>query len=298
MRNFRRLAALSALALLAGLVATGPASAASTGSFTALTYNIAGLPEGLSSAPTPRKPATTAIGQRLGPYDLVNVQEDFNYHAYLYAADAHPYRTPTSGGAGFGSGLNTLSNAPYSGLQRVKWSQCWIVEADCLTPKGFTFARVQLADGANLDLYNLHADAGDTSGDRAARNSNFAQLTDVIRANSAGNAVLVMGDTNTRYTTSGEPIASFAADNDLTDAWVQLIRGGTAPQPGTPALTCDEANPTTSCEVVDKVLYRSSATVHLTATQYTNDHTRFLDDSGLMLSDHDPISTHFTWTTS
>ena len=301
MRSFRRLAALSALAALAaltGLAATGPVSAAdgASGAFTALTYNIAGLPEGLSSAPTPRAPATTAIGERLGPYDLINVQEDFNYHAYLYAADRHPYRTPTSGGAGFGSGLNTLSNAPYDGLQRVKWNRCFIVEADCLTPKGFTFARIHLAAGADLDLYNLHADAGDTAGDRAARNSNFAQLTDFIRAHSAGRAVLVMGDTNTRYTTSGEPIAAFAADNGLTDAWVRLVRGGTAPQPGTPALTCDEQAPTTSCEVVDKVLYRDGGGVKLTATSYANDHARFLDDGGAMLSDHDPISVRFGWT--
>ena len=43
------------------------------------------------------------------------MQEDFNYHANLYAADNHPYRTATSGGAGIGSGLNTLSEAWYDG---------------------------------------------------------------------------------------------------------------------------------------------------------------------------------------
>ncbi len=46
-------------------------------------------------------------------YDIVNVQEDFNYHAALYADDHHPYRTATSGGAGFGDGLNTLSDHPF-----------------------------------------------------------------------------------------------------------------------------------------------------------------------------------------
>lgn len=299
MRIARRLAVLAGLSALAGLAGLGPigaAGAATSGAFTALTYNIAGLPDGISSAPTPRAPATTEIGGRLGLYDLVNVQEDFNYHAYLYAADDHPYRTPTSGGAGLGSGLNTLSTAPYSGLQRVRWGACFIVEADCLTPKGFTYARVRLADGADLDLYNLHADAGDTAGDRAARNANFRQLTDFIRAHSAGHAVLVMGDTNTRYTTSGEPIATFAADNGLTDAWVNLIRGGTAPQPGSPPLTCDEQAPAASCEVVDKILYRSGDTVRLAATDYANDHARFLDENGTMLSDHDPISARFTWT--
>ncbi|MFE0647286.1 jacalin-like lectin [Streptomyces sp. NPDC059534] len=52
-----------------------------------LTYNVAGLPDSISSAPTPREPATTEIGRRIEAYDIVHVQEDFNYHARLYAAD-------------------------------------------------------------------------------------------------------------------------------------------------------------------------------------------------------------------
>ena len=294
MRILRRFAVLSALVVLAGGAVAGPVSAAgdASGSFTALTYNIAGLPDGLSSAPTPRAPATTAIGGRLGPYDIVNVQEDFNYHSYLYGADAHPYRTPTSGIAGFGSGLNTLSAMPYDGLRRVTWDRCWIVEADCLTPKGFTYARVRLAEGAELDLYNLHADAGDTDGDRDARNAGYAQLTAFIRAHSAGRAVLVMGDTNARYTTSGESIAAFASDNGLTDAWVKLVRGGAVPAPGSP--TC-EGQASASCEAIDKVLYRDGDGVRLTATAYADDHDAFLDGDGVMLSDHDPISVRFDW---
>src|SRR6187455_2467658 len=110
-----RIAAGLAAVVTAGavLVLAPPPALAASGAFTALTYNVAGLPEGLSSAPTPRGTATTAIGRRLAPFDLVHVQEDFNYHANLYAADAHPYRTPTSGGAGIGSGLNTLSDYAY-----------------------------------------------------------------------------------------------------------------------------------------------------------------------------------------
>jgi len=104
---------VAATVAAAGLVATARVADAESGTFSVLTYNIAGLPDGISSAPTPRAEATTAIGQRIGPYDLVHVQEDFNYHATLYAADSHPYRTPTSGGAGIGSGLNTLSSLPY-----------------------------------------------------------------------------------------------------------------------------------------------------------------------------------------
>ncbi|GAA3905948.1 hypothetical protein GCM10023084_67870 [Streptomyces lacrimifluminis] len=142
-RPFACLAAGSAV--IGGLtVAAPPASAADSGSFSVLTYNVAGLPEAISSAPTPRESSTTTIGQRIAPYDVVHVQEDFKYHATLYAADtAHAYRTATSGGAGIGSGLNTLAKLPYDedDFERVGWNSCTYGSGDCLTPKGFTFMR-------------------------------------------------------------------------------------------------------------------------------------------------------------
>jgi hypothetical protein len=301
----RLLTCLTAVAaVLGGLTANAaPAGAAGTaangtsGSFSVLSYNVAGLPEGLSSAPTPRAPSTTAIGGRIGAYDVVNVQEDFNYHSNLYAADAHPYRTPTSGGAGIGSGLNTLSALPYDtdDFERVHWNSCQYDSGDCLTPKGFTFMRERLAEGVYVDFYNLHTNAGTNDGDLASRADNLSQLTAFIKTHSAGNAVVVMGDTNTRYTRSGDTIADFAHDNGLTDAWVQLIRGGTPPAKGSDPLLCDENAVTNSCEVVDKVLYRGSKLVSLSATSYNNEHAKFLTADGLMLSDHDPITVSFTW---
>ena len=296
----RRLAALLLAVASTGLAAPVAAQADPTdgGSFSVLSYNVAGLPEGISSAPTPRQSATTAIGQRLGPYDIVHVEEDFNYHAALYAADSHAYRTPTSGGAGIGSGLNTLSSLPYDGddFERVHWNSCQLDSGDCLTPKGFTFMRERLAEGVYVDVYNLHTNAGTNDGDESSRASNLAQLSDFIQSHSAGNAVIVMGDTNTRYTRAADTIAGFAAANGLADAWVQLVRGGSAPAPGSPALLCDEQAVTNSCEVVDKVLYRGSTLVSLNATYYNNEHAKFLDDAGKMLSDHDPVTVRFNWT--
>jgi hypothetical protein len=276
------------------------AAPAPSGTFNALTYNVAGLPEALSSAPTPRVSATTAIGRRLGPYDIVHVQEDFNYHAYLYAADTHAYRTPTSGGVPFGSGLNTLSGKAFDedDFERVKWNDCDSGSGDCLTPKGFTFMRTRLAEGTYVDFYNLHADAGSDSGDLRARVSNFAQLSSFIQSHSAGNAVVVMGDTNTRYTRTvdGTTIRDFAAANGLTDAWVQLVRGGNAPAEGSDALVCNETNPTDDCEVVDKIWYRGNRSITLNATSYSNKHTGFLEDgTGKMLSDHFPLAVGFSW---
>ncbi|PWK83832.1 jacalin-like lectin domain-containing protein [Lentzea atacamensis] len=267
------------------------ATAATGGSFEVLTYNVAGLPEGLSSG----NPAvnTPLISPRLAPYHVVNVQEDFNYHAALYAGDNHAHRTPTSGGVPFGSGLNTLSHLPYSDLARTKWSSC--NGTDCLTPKGFTYKRVKLADGVHVDVYNLHPNAGVENADLAARRSNITQLSQYIAANSAGNAVIVMGDTNTRYTREADNIRELVTTNGLTDAWVQLERGGQAPAAGSPALVCDPAAVTDSCEVVDKILYRGNRQITLTARDYRNDNTKFQDAQGKPLSDHYPIATRFDW---
>ncbi|MEV5873030.1 jacalin-like lectin [Streptomyces sp. NPDC052101] len=290
----RPLGALAAGALaLAGLtLSAGPAQAAGPGTFNVLTYNVAGLPEGLSSS----HPAadTPLISPRLAGYDIVNVQEDFNYHAALYADDNHPYRTATSGGAGIGDGLNTLSRYPFEDFERVKWNDC--TGTNCLTPKGFTLARVRLAEGVYIDLYNLHPNADDTDDALAARRANITQLSQFIQANSAGNAVIVMGDTNTRYTRTADNIRTLVDGNHLTDAWVQLVKGGTAPTQGADPLLCPTSAPTNDCEVVDKVLYRGSALLSLTATRYNDEWANFLDSSGGSLSDHFPHTVGFSYT--
>jgi endonuclease/exonuclease/phosphatase family metal-dependent hydrolase len=293
----RLLGALTAAALTAtGLVTTGstPAAAAtgsSTGSFTVLTYNIAGLPLGLGDSDPETN--TPLIGQRLGAYDIVNVQEDFNHHAALYAHDTHPYRTATSGGAGIGDGLNTLSDYPFEDFQRVDWKDC--AGTDCLTPKGFTLARVRLAEGVFVDLYNVHTNADVTDAALAARRANIEQLSDFIQTHSAGNAVIVMGDTNTRYTRTGDNIRTLAAENGLTDAWVELVKGRTPPAQGGDPLLCDPAAPADDCEVVDKILYRGNGLLDLAATRYHNDWADFLRSDGTHLSDHFPHTTAFSY---
>ncbi|MFC5213372.1 jacalin-like lectin [Streptomyces coerulescens] len=290
----RLIGTLAAAALaLTGLTATAatPATAATSGSFDVLTYNIAGLPLGLGDSDPETN--TPLIGQRLAPYDIVNVQEDFNYHASLYANDAHPYRTATSGGAAFGDGLNTLSDHPFEDFERVRWNDC--TGTNCLTPKGFTLARMRLAEGVFVDLYNVHTNADSDDAALAARRANVEQLSDFIRANSAGNAVIVMGDTNTRYTRAGDNIRTLVAENGLTDAWVQLVKGGTPPAAGSDALLCDPMAPTDDCEVVDKVLYRGSELLTLNATSYGNDWAKFLREDGEHLSDHFPHTVGFSY---
>ncbi|MEU9910953.1 jacalin-like lectin [Streptomyces sp. NPDC051001] len=291
----RLLGTLAAAALaVTGLAGTGatPAAAATSGSFNVLTYNVAGLPEGLSSGNPEAN--TPLISPRLGAYDIVNVQEDFNYHAALYAGDNHPYRTATSGGVPFGDGLNTLSDHAFEDFERVKWNNC--TGTNCLTPKGFSLARVRLAEGVFVDLYNVHTNADDTADALAARRANITQLSDFIQANSSGNAVIVMGDTNTRYTRSGDNIRTLADENGLTDAWVQLAKGGVRPAQGADALLCPTTAPPNGCEVVDKVLYRGSDLLSLNATRYSNEWASFLDPAGANLSDHFPHTVDFSYT--
>ncbi|TXS42354.1 endonuclease [Streptomyces sp. uw30] len=291
----RLIGTLAAAALaLTGLTATAatPATAATSGSFNVLTYNVAGLPLGLGDSDPETN--TPLIGQRLAPYDIVNVQEDFNYHASLYANDTHPYRTATSGGAGIGDGLNTLSDHSFEDFERVKWNNC--TGTNCLTPKGFTLARVRLAEGVFVDLYNVHTNADSDDAALAARRANVEQLSDFIQANSAGNAVIVMGDTNTRYTRTGDNIRTLVDENGLTDAWVRLVKGGTPPAAGSDALLCDAKAPTDDCEVVDKVLYRGSELLTLNATRYHNDWAKFLREDGKHLSDHFPHTVDFSYT--
>ncbi|SDP69066.1 Uncharacterized conserved protein YafD, endonuclease/exonuclease/phosphatase (EEP) superfamily [Actinopolyspora xinjiangensis] len=287
-------------AALAVLLATGSGVAhaaeqpPSSGSLTALTYNVAGLPDFISGS----DPATNTplISGRLPDYDLVNVQEDFNYHDELYGDDDHQYRTETSGPALFGDGLNTLSRAPFSGFRRVTWDDCH--GTDCLTPKGFSHARIELAGGTGFDLYNVHANAGTDPGDLAARRSNITQLSEYIQRNSRGRAVVVMGDTNTRYTREGDNIRELVEDNGLTDAWVRLERDGERPAEGSAPLKCDPDSPSDSCEVVDKILYRDGGGLDLTASDYRNEHTAFLDEAGEPLSDHFPHMVRFEWISS
>jgi len=47
--------------------------------------------------------------------------------------------------------------------------------------------------------------------------------------------------------------------------------------------------------VTNKTFYRSSKQITLSATAYNNEHAKFLDPAGAMLSDMDPILTDFSW---
>ena len=265
-----------------------------SGNFSVITYNIAGLPQIISSATTDRSASTLEIGRKLNQYDIVHVQEDFNYHRYLYRSSAHNYRTVTKGKVLLGDGLNTLSKFPIHEVKRVKWTDC--TGADCLTPKGFTYSRLEVADGVFIDFYNVHANAYNHLAAAAARRKNITQLSDFIQKNSNGNAVVVMGDLNGHYSYGHDNIGLLTSQHDLEDSWILLKNNGEVSKsvftlPASNILALKD-----SSETIDKILYRSSTTIRLTATTYRLETDLFTNSGGLSLSDHHPVSARITWT--
>jgi hypothetical protein len=144
----------------------------------------------------------------------------------------------------------------------------------------------------------------DEDKDHVARNSNLQQVADYIKTWSTGNAVIVMGDTNTRYTRTADTALRTAlrSQSGLNDPWVQLQRNGVNPTAGADALLCDNPALNNNCEIVDKIFYRGSRILTLAASSFKYDGNNFLntnaDHKGAILSDHNPILTSFSWSVS
>ncbi|KEP45064.1 endonuclease/exonuclease/phosphatase family protein [Rhizoctonia solani 123E] len=277
---------------------------ATSGTFNVLSLSVNGLPDvldPLGASGAEKNLNTKYMGIALSHYDygVVNVQKDFNYHTMLYQHDNHPFRTKFSGGVLHGSGLNTLSKYSWIDFSRTRWEWCSNEsrsEYNCMLHKGFTFMRVRINEGVYIDMINLHADSGIKPGDEEARCWNIPQVSEYISANSVGNAVIVFGNTNSRYTRSKDNLDLFISQNSLTDAWVQANKGK-VPAVGTDAIVCPKEVPSNiSCEVVDKVFYRGSPAINLDSLGFFYDTSRFLSPKGKMLTDHHPVRVDFEYT--
>jgi len=278
----RRATAL--LAVLIGLLVAANARAKPPatlkGNFSLLTYNVAGLPEGLSSStPSVNMPL---IGKLLNRYDLALVQEDFAYGRELRSAIAHQYTTPAFlrvDRTTLGDGLSQFSRSPFMGLLRETWRDCnGIFGAffDCLAPKGFTFARHVLGRGTTVDVYNVHLDAGYSDADAQARRSQLAQLWEAIERLSRGRAVIVAGDTNLEAS-EASVFGAFLNKAKLVDVCQKL--------------GCAEP------WRIDRVMFRSAAAVRLSARSWRTDKS-FTDQAGKPLSDHVPVIVDFDWSST
>ncbi|MEI9947862.1 MAG: endonuclease/exonuclease/phosphatase family protein [Pseudomonadota bacterium] len=265
------------LALLAGLVTVtwSWVARAAVGHLKVLTYNIAGLPDGfMTPHPSANMPR---IGRLLGQYDLALIQEDFAYGALLRQSVTLAHQSPAFVRAGrfhFGDGLSQFATQAFTALQREPWRACHgMVDSyfDCLTPKGFISTRQRLAEGVEIDVYNVHLDAGPSSLDQQAREAQIDQLIEAIAQRSAGRPILLAGDTNLRP--QRDLLARFEATG-LVDACE--------------ALHCPDPRR------IDRVFYRSSPSLTLSARKWSIDR-RFVDAKGQPLSDHLAVAVELDW---
>jgi hypothetical protein len=283
------------------------------GTFEVLTYNVAGLPAGISGA-NPQW-SMQRISPLLNDYDVVLTQEDFdwwqplldtldfaNYHTRLRAQATHPYRSgqhpgplavglnPAARPLMVGDGLGWMSRFPFTGERRVPWTGCFGGAlpdggaSDCLAMKGFGVVRMTLADGFEVDVYDLHGEAGGTPVDQDLQEADFAQLATFIAAHSAGRAVILGGDTNL-HTDLEHPDGSEGADIAIWESFL----AATGLTDACTALACDEPGS------IDKIAFRDGGGVDLEALGHAMPVEEFSYPSGAPLSDHPPVAVELSW---
>ena len=248
---------------------------ATSGAFTMLTYNVAGLPQGISgSNPLFNIPQISPL---LNQYNFVVCQEDFSYQAELRAALQHQYiSTPGVPVLGLGDGLSRFSDLCFVDMDifRDPWMACHGIfdsGSDCLSSKGYSVVETHLAGGVVIDVYNLHMDAGGGSEDFAARAQQTDQLLAQIATRSAGKAIIVAGDTNMRPTEAS--LDKLLNDAGLTDTCRELSCGD---------------------ERIDRIMYRSATSLSLMPANWRVDKS-FVDGNGDDLSDHEAVAVDFAW---
>lgn len=282
-------------------------------SFTVLSYNVAGLPQEISK----ERPGVhlPLISPLLEAYDVVLTQEDFdwwvpvlslldfaNYHIRLRAQTTFPYRSDrhpgpeavgvdaSSRGLAVGDGIGLMSRFPLAGIEPHPWTECYggILPdggaSDCLAMKGFRVARMTLGDGAEVDVYSLHGEAGNTARDQELQAQDFEELAAFVTSHSAGRAVILAGDTNL-HTDLVHPDGNDGADIAI---WSQFL-AATGLTDSCDAVGCADTGR------IDKIAYRSGGGVELEATAHDVPAARFTAPTGEDLSDHDPVVVTFSW---
>ncbi len=304
-----------------------------TKSFSVCALNVDGLPNkilGIDINPDGKgADGAAAIGKYLreSGVNVMALSEDFNYHSHLVDALGDGYHIGTYRG-GISSdkykadisfdtdGLEFIVKSPltFADESWTAWKQTYgkfTNGSDELINKGYRFYTVDFGGGVLVDFYTMHMDAETDPKDNAARASQWEQLRDAILANPNGHAVIVMGDTNSRYTRDDilslfiNPIKE-AGKYTVTDAWINLCKNGEYPElDKSERLVIPDDKKTDPdayryYEIVDKVLFLNPVnpanSTTLTANSITFDAKNYQSADGKLLGDHVPVIVNFTAT--
>ena len=323
---------MMAVVWLTGLMA-GHAQEAET--FSIATLNVDGLPQKILvakvNADGPGGGGSVRIGHYLQKrgYDMVFMQEDFNYHEELTVPLEDDYQMDSWTGdvgvdghqidflhlqnhrfecdglmGGWKNGI-TLTSA-----SRTSWTANFgkfSHALDEMVTKGFRRYELTLKGGQQIVVYNMHMDAGDTADeregkdslDRDARLKQWNQLRDDILSRLDTRPIIIVGDLNSYYCRD-QIKSNFIDEIDATgrakvyDAWVELQNGGEYPAPVDSIVCCEtDGNILESGEVLDKVLYINPINgTGIHAVSYKLDTTDYQHD-GKKLGAHYPVSVTF-----
>jgi hypothetical protein len=255
---------------------------ASEGAFSALTYNVAGLPQGLSGSDPER--TIPLISPLLNAWDLVLVQEDFAFQRELREDVELPYQSyPKETDGLLGDGLNRFSTLAFEPeVQRHRWEACNGLtddSNDCLAEKGFSLAQHEIGEGILLWVVNLHMDAGGGEENAAARAAQVEQLISTVEEIVGDDALLVAGDTNTR-----------PSRDDADDASIlERLTSGLGVDDVCAVISCGEE------DRIDRFFLRSTASLSFGNYGYRLA-TELVDDAGGPLSDHEGVEVTLDWT--
>lgn len=277
-----------------------------------LNCNVAGLPDfksiiGMGS--TDVKGNTKQLGAifNSSDFDVIAVQEDFNYHNILTREmKSYKYTTGHSGGVPGGDGLNIFTRSiPLYNETRQEWHSCYggIAEGDGLTPKGILYTVLDLGNGITVDFYDIHADAFDGAGNALSRAAQYLQLLSFVDKNSTGRPVILTGDFNTsiHLNRGGENCADEAMMYDLTkkygfkDAWIEVCNNGDYDN----FSEWYKKYPNSYWGVwdsVEKFYYRNGGGIEITADTF--EYFVAENEEGARLSDHNGAACKFTFTKS
>ena len=295
-------------------------------SFSIATLNVDGLPQQLMGRDVnpdgPASDGTLLISRYLmeKDYDMVFVQEDFNYHEELTASlgDAYSFDQHSGGIDINGINLGNIATVrfPCDGLgacwkgaygvvmaERTAWNEyygrfdhAW----DGMVTKGFRRYDVALPSGDKVVVYNMHMDASDDADerngtdtpDREARHAQWMQLLDDVKGRLGGCPIIVLGDMNSYYRRDGirQDFIDAIEETGLctvSDAWVETENGGVYPS------SADDDEDASDGETLDKILYINPVNgMKLRLTAFKCDTSGYRND-GKPLGDHFPLSATF-----
>lgn len=322
-------------AMLCACIASGQSK-----NFKAVSLNVDGLPESLLGGAIkmnvggPLEAGSKAMGEFISTqrtdWDLFALSEDFNFEDELKAGLGDgKYNFGTHRGKMYNKldvltspfdtdGLNVMvrneSGITFSGETYVRFTDSYGKTSDGsdeLIKKGFRYYLINFGDGLTADLYIHHMDAETDDKSNAARESNVKQVIKYILDRDAQGLntrpILIMGDSNCRYTRDNLQEWVFNTVNNYTDAnglqpyqvrdpWVDFQWYGVPPKLGSPSLMVGTYGAQKG-EVVDKVWYinnKKAGGIQLIANSFLNDEGFKSNDPGVAFADHPPIVIDFT----